>query len=87
MCIQLSLQVTQGHQHGDLILPIPSLDVLTEGALTGSTERRAIVIHIMETCVVSWMKQVKVIRTLLILLVLLSCRWQCILILMELLLK
>lgn len=56
--------MTQGHQHGDFVLPIPSLDVLAEGALTGSTERRAVVIHIMETCVVSWMKQVKVIRIL-----------------------
>uniref|UniRef100_A0A1X7UKN4 Uncharacterized protein n=1 Tax=Amphimedon queenslandica TaxID=400682 RepID=A0A1X7UKN4_AMPQE len=54
-----NIQVTQGHLSGDLVLPIPSLDILVEGAASSNNERRAVVVHIMESCVISWMKQVK----------------------------
>ena len=40
------------------MLPLPSIEVLAEAAI--SSDRRGVVIHIMESSVVSWMKQVKV---------------------------
>lgn len=43
---------------GQVVLALPSVEVLSEAAL--STDRRATVIHIMESSVISWMKQIKV---------------------------
>ena len=43
---------------GKLVLPMPSLEVLAESAL--NSDRRVAVIHVLESSVVSWMKQVKV---------------------------
>ena len=51
--------MTCGLQVGGLILPLPSLQVLAEAAMTGIS-RRGAVVHILETCIVVWMKQVKV---------------------------
>ena len=43
---------------GKVILPLPSIEVLAEAAM--NSDRRAAVIHVLESSVVSWMKQVKV---------------------------
>lgn len=40
------------------MLPLPSISVLAETALT-SPERHSVVVHVLETAVVTWMKQVK----------------------------
>ena len=53
------LKVTSGFQTGQLVLPLPSLRVLAEAAMSG-VSRRGVVVHILESCVVAWMKQVKV---------------------------
>ena len=43
---------------GKVVLPLPSIEVLAEAAM--NTDRKAAVIHVLESSVVSWMKQVKV---------------------------
>lgn len=43
---------------GEVVLPLPSIEVLAEAASFSS--RRSAVIHVMESSVVAWMKQVKV---------------------------
>ncbi len=48
------------HSEGRVVLPLPSIEVLAEAA--SSSDRRGTVIHIMESSVVYWMKQVKVIN-------------------------
>ena len=45
------------HQ-GKVILPLPSVSTLVETALT-SPDRHSVVVHVLETAVVTWMKQVK----------------------------
>ena len=40
------------------MLPLPSIEVLAEAA--ANTDRRSAVVHVLESSVVSWMKQVKV---------------------------
>ena len=57
--IMLYFKVTSGFQIGRLVLPLPSLQVLAEAAMNG-VSRRSVVVHILESCVVAWMKQVKV---------------------------
>ena len=46
------------YSDGKVMLPLPSIEVLSEAATR--SDRRGTVIHIMETSVISWMKQVKV---------------------------
>lgn len=46
------------HSAGKVVLPLPSIEVLAEAAM--NTDRKAAVIHVLESSVVSWMKQVKV---------------------------
>ena len=41
-----------------MVLPLPSIEVLAEAAM--NLDRKAAVIHVLESSVVSWMKQVKV---------------------------
>ncbi len=43
---------------GKVVLPMPSIEVLAETAM--NSDRRVAVIHVLESSVVSWMKQVKV---------------------------
>ena len=43
---------------GRVALPLPSIEVLAEAAM--NNDRKAAVIHVLESSVVSWMKQVKV---------------------------
>lgn len=50
------------HSDGKVVLPLPSIEVLAEAAL--NSDRKAAVIHVLESSVVSWMKQVKVKHTL-----------------------
>ena len=57
---------------GKVVLPMPSLEVLAETAL--NSDRRVAVIHVLESSVVSWMKQVKV-TTYILTKVLLWSRW------------
>ena len=51
--------MTCGFKLGQLVLPLPSLEVLAGAAVSGAN-RRGVVVHILESCVVAWMKQVKV---------------------------
>ena len=46
------------YSDGKVMLPLPSIEVLSEAAQR--SDRKGTVIHIMETSVISWMKQVKV---------------------------
>lgn len=41
-----------------MVLPMPAIEVLADAAM--NSDRRAAVVHILESSVVSWMKQVKV---------------------------
>lgn len=41
-----------------MVLPLPSISSLAETALT-SPDRHSVVVHVLETAVVTWMKQVK----------------------------
>ena len=50
------------HSDGKVVLPLPSIEVLAEAAV--NSDRKAAVIHVLESSVVSWMKQVKVKYTL-----------------------
>ena len=43
---------------GDLILPLPSIEVLADAAST--TERHGSVLHVLETTIIGWIKQIKV---------------------------
>ena len=43
---------------GDVVLPLPSIEVLAEVA--GSQARTSIVVHVLESFVVTWMKLIKV---------------------------
>ena len=44
---------------GKVLLPLPSISVLAEAA--SSADHRATVVHVLESSVVAWMKQIKVI--------------------------
>ncbi|KAI0240669.1 Dynein beta chain, flagellar outer arm [Lamellibrachia satsuma] len=48
---------TQGHSKGDVTLPLPSIEVLAEAA--SSPNRRGSVLHVLETTVIGWIKQIK----------------------------
>ncbi len=43
---------------GDIILPLPSIEVLAEAA--ANPNRRGSVLHVLETTVIGWIKQIKV---------------------------
>lgn len=42
----------------EIVLPLPSIEVLAEAAENSS--RRGAVLHVLETTVISWIKQIKV---------------------------
>ena len=46
------------YSQGDVVLPLPSIEVLAEVA--GSQARTSIVVHVLESFVVTWMKLIKV---------------------------
>ncbi|XP_066025345.1 uncharacterized protein [Pocillopora verrucosa] len=52
------LQVCEGSSKDQVTLPLPSIEVLSEAAAYSS--RRPAVIHVLETAVVNWIKQIKV---------------------------
>ena len=43
---------------GDLILPLPSIEVLADAA--SNTDRHGSVLHVLETTIIGWIKQIKV---------------------------
>lgn len=53
------IQVAEGGARGQVTLPLPSIEVLSEAAAYSS--RRPAVIHVLETAVVNWIKQIKVV--------------------------
>ncbi|XP_069470025.1 uncharacterized protein [Ambystoma mexicanum] len=53
-----NLEVIAGHSEGSIVLPIPSLDILGNSS---ASDRRGAVIHTMETAVIGWIKQIKVV--------------------------
>ncbi|XP_078672103.1 uncharacterized protein LOC144911712 isoform X1 [Branchiostoma floridae x Branchiostoma belcheri] len=52
-----NVEVTHGHQQGSIVLPLPSIEVLAEAA--AATNRRAAVIHVLESTVIGWIKQIR----------------------------
>jgi dynein heavy chain len=52
-----NVEVTEGHVEGDIILPLPSIEVLAEAAVLPT--RRTAVIHVLESSVIGWIKQIK----------------------------
>ncbi|XP_069118815.1 uncharacterized protein [Argopecten irradians] len=51
------VEVSQGHVEGRIILSLPSIEVLAEAAATPA--RRGSVLHVLETTVLAWIKQIK----------------------------
>ena len=54
----VSLNINSLYTQGDVVLPLPSIEVLAEVA--GSQARTGIVVHVLESFVVTWMKLIKV---------------------------
>ncbi|XP_052258855.1 uncharacterized protein LOC127863384 isoform X2 [Dreissena polymorpha] len=52
-----SVEITQGHVEGRIILSLPSIEVLAEAA--AAPNRRGAVLHVLETTVLGWIKQIK----------------------------
>ncbi|XP_033641709.1 dynein beta chain, flagellar outer arm-like [Asterias rubens] len=52
-----NVEVTEGNVEGDIILPLPSIEVLAEAAALPT--RRTAVIHVLESSVIGWIKQIK----------------------------
>ena len=52
------MQVGEGNSKDEVTLPLPSIEVLSEAAAYSS--RRPAVIHVLETAVINWIKQIKV---------------------------
>lgn len=53
-CILLSFSLIKGR----IVLNLPSIEVLAEAAATPT--RRAAVLHVLETTVIGWIKQIRV---------------------------
>ncbi|XP_063809812.1 uncharacterized protein LOC135027842 isoform X3 [Pseudophryne corroboree] len=53
-----SLEVIAGHVEGSIVLPIPSLELLKDTSLSNISGSA---IHIMETTVIGWIRQIKVV--------------------------
>ncbi|XP_052060514.1 uncharacterized protein LOC127700861 isoform X4 [Mytilus californianus] len=51
------VEVSQGHAEGRIILSLPSIEVLAEAA--AAVNRRGAVLHVLETTVLAWIKQIK----------------------------
>ncbi|XP_071959570.1 uncharacterized protein [Antedon mediterranea] len=52
-------EVTEGHLEGTITLPLPSIEVLAEAA--NLPTRRAAVIHVLESSVIGWIKQIRLV--------------------------
>lgn len=52
------VEIAQGHAEGEVYLPLPSIAVLQEAA--SNQNRRLAVIHVLESTVILWMKQIHV---------------------------
>eukprot|EP00057_Strongylocentrotus_purpuratus_P006394 XP_011660868.1 PREDICTED: dynein beta chain, flagellar outer arm [Strongylocentrotus purpuratus] len=57
--LMANTNVTEGHVEGQISLPLPSIEVLTEAA--SNANRRSAVIHVLESTVVGWIKQIKLV--------------------------
>ncbi|GFS27875.1 dynein beta chain, flagellar outer arm [Elysia marginata] len=55
--LMAAVEVTQGHVEGRIVLNLPSIEVLAEAA--ASPSRRAAVLHVLETTVIGWIKQIR----------------------------
>ena len=55
--LMAAVETTEGYRQGDVVLPLPSIEVLAEAAINGN--RRASVLHVLETTVIGWMKQIR----------------------------
>ncbi|EDV28901.1 uncharacterized protein TRIADDRAFT_18942 [Trichoplax adhaerens] len=53
-----SFQITRGHVDGQIILPLPPIDILADA--TTYSNRSAAVIHLLESVMIGWIKQIKV---------------------------
>ena len=56
--LMAAVEVSQGHVEGRIVLNLPSIEVLAEAA--ASPSRRAAVLHVLETTVIGWIKQIRV---------------------------
>ncbi|XP_033103095.1 dynein heavy chain 9, axonemal-like [Anneissia japonica] len=52
-------EVTEGHLEGTITLPLPSIEVLADAA--SLPNRRAAVIHVLESSVIGWIKQIRIV--------------------------
>ncbi|XP_064599567.1 LOW QUALITY PROTEIN: uncharacterized protein LOC135466077 [Liolophura sinensis] len=57
--LMATVEVTQGQIEGKLVLSLPSVEVLAEAA--ANPNRRASVLHVLETTVIGWIKQIKIV--------------------------
>ncbi|KAK7479591.1 hypothetical protein BaRGS_00029140 [Batillaria attramentaria] len=55
--LMAAVEVSQGHVEGRIVLNLPSIEVLAEVA--ASPSRRAAVLHVLETTVIGWIKQIR----------------------------
>ncbi|CAH1797693.1 unnamed protein product [Owenia fusiformis] len=55
--LMATVEVAQGHIEGQIVLPFPSIEVLAEAAANPS--RRGAVLHVLESTVIGWIKQIK----------------------------
>ncbi|KAM8977325.1 uncharacterized protein RCH25_043181 [Pelodytes ibericus] len=53
-----NLEVIAGHAEGSIVLPVPSLELLKNTSLSS---KHGAVVHIMETTVIGWIRQIKVV--------------------------
>nr|WAQ15579.1 axonemal dynein heavy chain E [Halisarca dujardinii] len=56
-CVLGSVEVLAHHTKGEVVLPQPSLEVLAD--VSSSPSRHGGVMHVLETCIVTWLKQIK----------------------------
>ncbi|XP_064650622.1 uncharacterized protein LOC135502065 isoform X3 [Lineus longissimus] len=52
-----TVETTEGHLKGEIVLSLPSIEVLAEAA--DAVNRRVAVLHVLESTVISWIKQIK----------------------------
>ncbi|XP_053311944.1 dynein axonemal heavy chain 9-like [Spea bombifrons] len=53
-----NLEIIAGHAEGSIVLPVPSLELLKNTSLVS---KHGAVIHILETTIIGWIKQIKVV--------------------------
>ncbi|KAK6172547.1 hypothetical protein SNE40_016179 [Patella caerulea] len=55
--LMAAVEITQGHVEGRIVLNLPSIEVLAEAA--SAVNRRSAVLHVLETTVIGWIKQIR----------------------------